>query len=154
MAMMVFCHCDETASDYNRIDVVEIRFFLSFFSSLLLSSLFETLSFLLSSFSLCFFLRFFTSSMFRPARRDYVVKTLLLLSRSLVLCFFDFGNSCVFFLPSYSLSCFLGSEAFFSLSFYFFPSLFLALSPILELCRPLLEGLFVPVFLYLSLMAT
>lgn len=89
--------------------------------------------------------------MFRPVRRDYVVKTLMLLSRSLVLCFFALGNSCYSPLPSIIFLVSLALLKLFCLLFFSFP-----LSPILELCRPLLEGLWllVPAFIYLSLMAT
>lgn len=63
---------------HDRIDVVDTRFFFFFlFSSLLVQPF--------------FFLLFFMSFMFRPVRRDYVVKTLMLLSRSLVLFLFDLG---------------------------------------------------------------
>lgn len=63
---------------HDRIDVVDTRFFFFFlFSSLLVQPF--------------IFLLFFMSFMFRPVRRDYVVKTLMLLSRSLVLFLFDLG---------------------------------------------------------------
>lgn len=76
---------------HDRIDVVDIRFFFSLlfpWDSFLSSPLLVQPFFLPV---LLLLLRFFTSVMFRPVRRDYVVKTLMLLSRSLVLCLFDLG---------------------------------------------------------------
>ena len=77
--------------------------------------------------------------MFRPVRRDYVVKILMLLSRSLVLCFFEFGTP-FFSPPSYNSLLSLALFNLFSLQFW---------NGVDHSSRALS-----PLFPYLSLMAT